>query len=229
MSRNNFNGFLHLNEILQRQNDGVIFTVHPDEENDIVTQIQNQIDNDKGAALDLRLGSFYYLSGDKAPRHAKDDSVIKINPGQFGLLTTYEIFHMPKDLLAFISMRFSDKAKGLINVSGFQVDPGYDGLFIFSVYNAGPRPVNLKYKSRTFTILFTPISEPVQNVKHGFHDIPIDKWDPLTSTENISLIGLDNRVKKLEWQLSLFKYGVPIGSVITAILYYAFQSGGNSI
>ena len=226
MSQTSFNGFLHLEDILQIQKSETIFTVDSDELDDIENQIQKQIDDDKGAAFDLRLGSYYYLSGDKAPRRAYDDSIITINPGQFALLTTYEIFHMPKNLLAFISMRFGDKAKGLINVSGFQVDPGYKGLFIFSVYNAGPQPVNLKYKSKTFTILFTPISKPVSETKPGFYDIPIDKWDPLTSTENISLIGINDRVKKLEWQLSLFRYVVPIVGAISAIIYYLTRSGG---
>jgi len=165
MSGNNPKEFLHLKDLISRHTTQAIFTVHPDETDDVTNFIQQQIDEDKGAALDLRLGSYYYLSGDKAPRRATTDTVITIKPGQFGLLTTYEIFHMPKDLLAFISMRFGTKAKGLINVSGFQVDPGYDGIFIFSVYNAGPQPVNLKYKSKTFTILFTPISRPVKKCK----------------------------------------------------------------
>jgi dCTP deaminase len=40
-------------------------------------------------------------------------------------------------------MKFKIKQRGLVNVSGFHVDPGYSGKLLFSVYNAGPRSIVL--------------------------------------------------------------------------------------
>jgi hypothetical protein len=40
--------------------------------------------------------------------------------------------------MAFISMRTAFKFKGLVNISGFHVDPGYKGKLIFAVFNASP-------------------------------------------------------------------------------------------
>ena len=48
-----------------------------------------------------------------------------IPPGQFAFLLTEEVVSVPPDALAFISIRAKTKFRGLVNVSGFHVDPGY--------------------------------------------------------------------------------------------------------
>jgi dCTP deaminase len=57
--------------------------------------------------------------------------------GQFGLLLTEETVSIPSNVVAFISLKTSVKSLGLVNVSGFHVDPGYDCRLKFWVYNAG--------------------------------------------------------------------------------------------
>nr|WP_211227233.1 hypothetical protein [Saccharospirillum impatiens] len=64
--------------------------------------------------------------------------------GQFGFILTNEFVKVPGDPIAFISFKASYKFRGLINVSGFHVDPGWEGRLIFSVYNAGPSDITLK-------------------------------------------------------------------------------------
>src|SRR5690606_34294489 len=68
---------------------------------------------------------------------------IQIPPGQFGLLLTQEELSMPLNLIAFISIKASKKMTGLVNVSGFHVDPGFEGRLKFSVYNAGSKDIIL--------------------------------------------------------------------------------------
>ena len=41
-------------------------------------------------------------------------------------------------------IRAKIKFRGLVNVSGFHVDPGYRGQLTFAVFNAGPVPIHLK-------------------------------------------------------------------------------------
>ena len=60
------------------------------------------------------------------------------SPGQFAFLLTDEIVEVPDSAMALISIKAKIKWRGLINVSGFHVDPGFKGRLIFSVYNAGP-------------------------------------------------------------------------------------------
>jgi len=67
-----------------------------------------------------------------------------IPPGQFAYLLTEEVVRIPSSAMGFISLKFGVKGPGLINVSGFHVDPGYWGRLVFSVYNAGPSEARLQ-------------------------------------------------------------------------------------
>ena len=92
------------------------------------------------------------------------DEPVTIPPGQFAFLITKEILKIPTDSMAFISMKSTTKLKGLINVSGFHVDPGYRGKLIFAVFNAGPTKLNLQRDQPLFLIWFCDLdrvsSEP---------------------------------------------------------------------
>lgn len=52
-------------------------------------------------------------------------NLFRISPGQFAFILTEERVTVPDTAIAFISMRAKFKFKGLINVSGFHVDPGW--------------------------------------------------------------------------------------------------------
>lgn len=217
-------GFLHISDLLEIQlNDPIFHT--PENPNDVPDQMRRQIQDHKGVAFDLRLGDEYYLSGEDHKRSCKEDGGINIKPGQFALLTTYEIFSMPINLVAFLSMRFSVKAEGLINVSGFQVDPGYQGVFIFSVYNAGPNDVDLIYKKELFTIVFAKTSQPIPVKRNEIvREIPFDKWTKLRNKKNLSLIGLDEKISQLESSTVKYKAFIPIllGTLSAMVALVAF-------
>ena len=66
-----------------------------------------------------------------------------IPSGQFAFLLTEEFVHIPVEAMGFISLKSKQKWKGLINVSGFHVDPGFNGRLVYSVYNAGPANIHL--------------------------------------------------------------------------------------
>lgn len=117
------------------------------------------------AAYELSLGDQVYRTDSPTKKREilddKDSQVI-INPGQFALLITKETVAIPDKYLAFISIKFHQKIKGLVNVSGFHVDPGFDGKIIFSVYNAGPTPIMMDKGKPYFLIWFSTLSEPVK-------------------------------------------------------------------
>ena len=116
-----------------------------------------------GASYDLSLGEEVYISGEDSPRRlSKSSPFVSLPRGQFALLMTKEYVTVPPDYLGFISIRFRKKAQGLINVSGFHIDPGFEGKILFSVFNAGPSDVVLKYGEPTFMIFFYKLRESVR-------------------------------------------------------------------
>jgi dCTP deaminase len=117
-------------------------------------------DSVRQSSYDLRLGEEFYIAGRKAPEKlAAKQPYLALQPGQFAILTCYEMLHLPNDVIGFISLRNRFKMQGLINVSGFHVDPTFDGRLVFAVQNIGPNDVRLKYQDQTFTIFFADVDE----------------------------------------------------------------------
>lgn len=96
-------------------------------------------------------------SGSHTVRDLKDGESFQIPSGQFAFLQTSERVKIPTSAMAFISIKASIKLKGLINVSGFHVDPGFDGVLLFTVYNAGPSPIHLHQGQQCFLIWFASL------------------------------------------------------------------------
>jgi dCTP deaminase len=103
------------------------------------------------AAYTLRVGSEIYVSPSESEQDPKKITIQKLDPsqcftipaGQFAFLLTEEKITVPLGAIAFISMKSGIKLRGLVNVSGFHVDPGYSGHLIFAVFNAGPKDVEM--------------------------------------------------------------------------------------
>ena len=119
------------------------------------------------AAYALKVGAEYYVTpNDRVADPASlplqkldEDGTFAIPPGQFAYVMTEEAVSVPIKALAFISIRARVKWKGLVNVSGFHVDPGYKGRLLFAVYNAGPVKILLRRGTRTFLIWFADLDD----------------------------------------------------------------------
>jgi dCTP deaminase len=123
----------------------------------------------KNGAYELSLGTEVYLtdsSSKKVELLSITNRGIDINPGQLALLQTKEKVKVPIDKIAFISIKAGEKLKGLINVSGFHVDPGFNDHLIFSVYNASPSTIILNYDEPYFPIWFTEFKSQ-SNTSYG--------------------------------------------------------------
>ena len=130
-----------------------------------------------------------------------------IPPAQFAILYTDERVHIPDDVIGFISIKFGEKSKGLVNISGFHVDPGYSGRLKFCVYNAGNKIIHLGYGMQYFSLWFADLDEKTEDPypakdRHAgqFRITPADREqmsEPCHSTYT-----LHNRIEKLEDQIS---------------------------
>ena len=159
------------------------------------------------AAYQLRLGPEIYVSPASEAKDAKqvtisslgENEAFTIPSGQFAFLMTEEIVTVPADAIAFISIRATVKFKGLVNVSGFHVDPGYSGRLIFSVFNAGPAQVHLKRGDECFLIWFASLDRTSERIKKdkGFTSIPTKMINPIAG-EIHSFEGLLAKIKETE-------------------------------
>lgn len=148
---------------------------------------------------------------------APDGSVL-IPKGQFAFLITDEVIRVPVDAMAFISIKAGIKFRGLVNVSGFHVDPGYNGRLVFSVFNAGAADVKLHCDERVFLIWYAGLDAPSTSPKKGkgFMTIPSILLHGLAE-ESLSLSVLDKRlvdaentIKRILWTAGLI---VVLGSL----------------
>jgi len=166
-------------------------------------------DQIESASYQLCLGEEVYISPlpdtplkerKKIPLSEKD--TVPIPPGQFAFLITSEQIEVPNNALAFISIKFKFKSKGLINVSGLHVDPGYRGKLIFAVYNAGPLHLHIERGEKVFSIWYADLDKEDDNPRNkiGYSSIPPDLMNSpdLVSSLPYLVKRLDELEKKVE-------------------------------
>lgn len=164
----------------------------------------------KNGAYELSLGSQVFQTGSKPKivKNLENGEKICIEPGQFALLLTKETVDIPKDKIGFISIKARIKFQGLINVSGFHVDPNFKGQLLFSVYNAGPSSIFLSQGTSYFPLWLSELGESQQY--SGSHNcqnqIPDDPIAALSQGEIASPNELSKRINenkhlktKIEW------------------------------
>ena len=133
--------------------------------------------NLRHGAYELRLGAEVISTAggevtvlDPPPDDAQLGGQIDIQPGQLAMLMTEESVHIPPTHLALISIRAGAKFAGLVNVSGFHVDPGFEGRLKFTVYNAGSVAVPLRRGQKLFMIWLAAFDHAVRDPYAGDHD-----------------------------------------------------------
>lgn len=153
------------------------------------------------ASYNLSVGPEIYItpssSDDSKSRETLDDRECRaIPPGQFALMHSEEEVSIPNDAIAFITLRSkATKFRGLVNVSGFYVEPGYRGSLVFAVFNAGPAPIHVGRGDKWFEIFFADIDAKVDTSqpKSTFKGIPTELITPLSDRFH-SLPGLDQKI-----------------------------------
>jgi dCTP deaminase len=159
-----------------------------------------------------------------------------IPPGQFAFLQTEEAVTVPEGAMAFISMKAKTKFRGLVNVSGFHVDPGWHGPLIFAVFNAGPSTVHLQRGMPLFLIWYADLdgASALRKTKPGPTSIPPDLINNITGELN-SFSSLEKRItdesKKLsdrihaieKSQIRIQVSAAVVISILVAVIGYALR------
>ncbi|MGY4329446.1 dCTP deaminase [Bradyrhizobium sp. LB7.2] len=155
----------------------------------------------------LRMGDHYFVTSTKGdsepPTKTKVASKQDFNipAGQFAFLISEEEVFIPRYAMAFISMRTAFKFKGLVNISGFHVDPGYKGKLIFAVFNASPTTIQITGGEPLFKIWFASIDQ-TSGKRHVFDKPPIEEIDKELmrgmTRELLSLQQLNDKIRDVD-------------------------------
>ena len=169
-----------------------------------------QMDRVKSAAYELGLADQFFRTSDRPAKRRvlqKREQLV-IPPGQFALLITVERIRIPPDAIGFISIKAGIKFKGMVNISGFHVDPGFSGRLKFSVYNAGSSPIVLEPGDPTFLLWFASLDRETSDIYKGNHQ----NQSEITAADVMSLQGevpspaaLDVRLKNVEYWVRVAK------------------------
>jgi dCTP deaminase len=175
------------------------------------------------ASYDLQLGEEVLVTPDREPKRLQENQALNIDSGQFAILTTEEVLEIPGDMLGLITIRFRYKSKGLVNISGFHVDPGFQGRLVFSVYNVGPTTVTLRRGERVFSIFLAEITSPVDypGDYKGQQNIPMDIIETFAGARVPSLQTLENRVNRTSTALKI--YGTILTGLVVTLLAALIQ------
>lgn len=158
----------------------------------------------QGASYDLSVGAEAFVSGseDKVVLGPASAIGIHMEPWDFALVVTMESVKLPLDVACVIGMRSSLARKGLMLLSGLQIDPGFEGHLRFGLYNSSPRKMSLFYDDELCTIEFHRLSGPVEHPPPRIPEliagkIPKEDRAYLSSLETTSLSELSRNVQSM--------------------------------
>ena len=186
-----------------------------------------QPDRIKYGAYELGLGGETVITPAgrwRATKFSKAKEKIVIPPGQMAMLITEEQVNIPLAAMAFISMKAGRKLGGLINISGFHVDPGFKGKLKFSVYNAGSRDAVLEVGEPTFPIWFCNLDDETDTPYKGDHQGQMGLGPEDASRlrgEVASPQALSGKIKSLQRQMKIVYAG--LGVILVVIVTELFK------
>ncbi len=175
----------------------------------------------QNASYELSLGNEVYTNSDGAKTILnKENPQFELKPGQFAVLITEEEIEIPPKYIGFISLKFSIKFRGLVNISGFHVDPGFEGKLKFSVYNAGSNSIIFEYQKPYFVLWMAQLTEELKGKER--YDGTHQHQNEITAKDVMNIKGdiaspneLLEKIEKLESNLDWRKW---INRIIVGIL-----------
>lgn len=131
---------------------------------------------------------------------------------------------LPEALCGRIGLRSYYSRKGVILFSGLQIDPGFDGYLIVSLFNTGPRPVILKYEDPFCTVEFNRLSQPAQKGYSGAYQhqtsFPSDNIEFIIGARGVTLYEVVETMKGLRSDMNWVK--VLLALILAALLAALF-------
>jgi len=119
------------------------------------------------ASYDMRLGEQAITSSRREILHPNEKGLLTIAPGDFALATTHEKVFLRTNMAGHIGLRSLYAKKGVVLLSGPQIDPGFKGVLVVGLSNLSPRDVVIPYKTPFCTVEFFQLEEPATRPYSG--------------------------------------------------------------
>lgn len=137
---------------------------------------KRELKNPEGVGVDLRLGAVYkiisggaFIEADLGKRRGvktklfaeyknrdRKQTEVVIKPGDYYLVSTFEIINTPKDLMPVVFPRTSLFRAGLLLLNS-KTDPGYKGTLTMGLKNLSEFEVTLQMGARICNVVFFKI------------------------------------------------------------------------
>ena len=178
------------------------------------------------ATYDLRVGPEAFSSTRREKIDLKEKGVVILEPGDFVIVLTLEILELSNKHVGRIGIRSHFTRRGIIPLTGPQVDPGFEGPLHIGLYNVSPSDVVLPFGEPFCTLelheLNEPVEKPYRGPYHGQRGITAREMEDIIGTRGMTfaevlkvLGGLGADVKVLTKTIGTMQWVVGIG--LTAI------------
>jgi deoxycytidine triphosphate deaminase len=179
----------------------------------------------EGASYDMRLGERYVRAGevkllsDQAP-------TLVIQPGEAVILSSFEYINMPLNLIGHNGIMSPWAKRGMVSLFSPQIDPGFSGILIVPVFNAGDSPISITKHEKLFTVEFVRTESPASrgwSATHGRQDMMVAFNTPFVSRPNLADIAhiqqsvVDQRTEHDTLKTNIDTYRLEVLGNITAL------------
>jgi dCTP deaminase len=165
------------------------------------------------ASYDLRVGNKALKSvreREKVIVDLSEERILEIDTAEFAEIITLERLELSKNLSGRIGIRSYFTRKGLIPFTGAQVDPGWKGNLIISLFNTGPRTIVLRYGEPFCTIEFNRLESEAEKGYSGEYqnqtDFPTENIEFILGAKGVTLYEVVETMKSLSKDVGWIKW-----------------------
>lgn len=163
------------------------------------------------ASYDIRLGDQVYLSKSPKPVALEDGGYFVLEPGEFALIKTHEEFKLPLTMIGMVGLRAKISLSGVVNLSGIQIDPGFEGPLYLGLVNLGSHTFRARHMDKLFSVQFVATTSPATRAYSGEFSrkegIPVSLINAISQEGHgyLALPELAKRVEKIDERLNSIK------------------------
>ncbi len=175
----------------------------------------------QSASYDLRVGAQGATTSSKKIIDIHREGYLLMKPGDFAIVTSYEILYFDNCHTGRIGLRSKYARKGITATTGLQIDPGFKGRLTVGLYNLSPKPITLPYKDDLLSIEIHRLEEPCEKeysgpfqgkTELGPNDIEaVVENESMTYSEMLTMLSsLSRNVGELSHDMKMMKWSIPL-------------------